>query len=205
MYKIFFKEGTLILTGKVEQELGRDFNAIHKFSNEGELKKFVQHIESQGTGQKAFVYYHDEEELFERFKACFKNLTAAGGLVWNHNRTHFLTITRLGQPDLPKGKLESGETPEQAATREVTEECGIAPLTITAPLTSTFHIYYLNHVPILKKTHWFEMIYAGKAAPTPQREENISNVFWTPREEREKFLTQTYPSMREVLNASSMT
>ncbi len=204
MYKIFFKEGTLILTDKVEQDLGSDFNAIYKFGNEGELKKFMQHIENQLNGRTAFVYYHDEDELFERFKACFKNLTAAGGLVWNHKRTHFLTITRLGLPDLPKGKLERGESPEQAAAREVTEECGIAPLTIITPLTSTFHIYYLNQVPVLKETHWFEMIYHGKVTPIPQREENISEVFWTPREEWKKFMSQTYPSMGEVLKAAGL-
>jgi ADP-ribose pyrophosphatase len=38
--------------------------------------------------------------------------------------------TRPGAPDrtleLPSGKLEPGETPEQAAARELAEECGLA-------------------------------------------------------------------------------
>jgi ADP-ribose pyrophosphatase len=42
--------------------------------------------------------------------------------------------TRLGAPErtleLPSGKLEPGETPEQAVTRELAEECGLAARSI---------------------------------------------------------------------------
>jgi len=59
---------------------------------------------------------------------------SAGGLVIDFSGTHGLLIGRLDQKDvsrerllwsLPKGHIESGETPEEAALREVMEETGI--------------------------------------------------------------------------------
>jgi ADP-ribose pyrophosphatase YjhB (NUDIX family) len=59
---------------------------------------------------------------------------SAGGLVIDYSGTRGLLIGRLDQKDatrerllwsLPKGHIESGETPEEAALREVMEETGI--------------------------------------------------------------------------------
>ena len=48
---------------------------------------------------------------------------------------------RLGVWDLPKGKVEKSEDIEQAAVREVQEECGLVDVRLVAPLTSTWHTY----------------------------------------------------------------
>ena len=59
---------------------------------------------------------------------------SAGGLVIDSSGTQGLLIGRIDQKDnararllwsLPKGHIEAGETPEQAALREVMEETGI--------------------------------------------------------------------------------
>jgi 8-oxo-dGTP pyrophosphatase MutT (NUDIX family) len=59
---------------------------------------------------------------------------SAGGLVIDFSGTQGLLIGRIDQKDatrerllwsLPKGHIESGETPEEAALREVMEETGI--------------------------------------------------------------------------------
>lgn len=59
---------------------------------------------------------------------------SAGGLVIDFTGTQGLLIGRIDQKDsaktrllwsLPKGHIESGETPEEAALREVLEETGI--------------------------------------------------------------------------------
>ena len=59
---------------------------------------------------------------------------SAGGLVISTSGSHGLLIGRIDQKDanktrllwsLPKGHIEPGETPEQAAIREVMEETGI--------------------------------------------------------------------------------
>ena len=51
-------------------------------------------------------------------------IIAAGGLVTNENN-ELLMIFRRGKWDLPKGKLDKGETIEECAIREVEEETGI--------------------------------------------------------------------------------
>ena len=59
---------------------------------------------------------------------------SAGGLVVDHSGKNGLLIGRIDHQDasgkrilwsLPKGHIEEGETPEQAALREVAEETGI--------------------------------------------------------------------------------
>ena len=59
---------------------------------------------------------------------------SAGGLVIDHSGKNGLLIGRIDHKDatgkrilwsLPKGHIEEGETPEQAALREVAEETGI--------------------------------------------------------------------------------
>ena len=75
---------------------------------------------------------------------------SAGGLVIDFSGTQGLLIGRVDLKDatrerllwsLPKGHIESGETPEEAALREVMEETGIGNLVIAGKLDSTYHIY----------------------------------------------------------------
>ena len=56
--------------------------------------------------------------------------TQAGGVVYRRNgkALEFLVVTARRRPKewvLPKGTIESGETPEDAAVREVEEEAGV--------------------------------------------------------------------------------
>lgn len=67
--------------------------------------------------------------------------THAGGVVVrrNGNDSRFLLVTAKRQPGLwvfPKGHIEPGETPEQAAVREVMEEAGV-DATVVAPVGAT--------------------------------------------------------------------
>lgn len=57
-------------------------------------------------------------------------IRAAGGVVWRHDDHGDLEVVLVHRPryddwTLPKGKLESGETDEHAARREVEEETGL--------------------------------------------------------------------------------
>jgi 8-oxo-dGTP pyrophosphatase MutT (NUDIX family) len=63
-------------------------------------------------------------------------LTHAGGVVYRREGgvAHFLLVTARHRPDewlFPKGHIERGETPEQAAAREVQEEAGVSAAVIT--------------------------------------------------------------------------
>jgi 8-oxo-dGTP pyrophosphatase MutT (NUDIX family) len=204
MYKIFLKDRVVLLTDSINSDLIAGFNGIHKLGSDGELKKFLSDFENNEDRKQAVIYHHNQYELFQRFRSCYKNLLAAGGLVWNPEKTHFLAMCRLGRPDLPKGKVEKEETFEMAAIREVEEECGISNPEITSKIGSSFHIYHLNNRAILKETRWFEMIYYGNATPVPQQEEKISDISWIDIKEVTKFAKETYPSIKEILKKAGL-
>ncbi len=137
---------------------------------------------------------HISEELSE-LKKKFIYIEAAGGLVYNKKK-ELLVIQRFGVPDLPKGKIETGEHPPEAALREVSEECGIMEQKIVSPLPASYHIYRLKNGFAIKKTHWFTMRYNGIERLMPQTEEDISAVFWADKAARHKLAEQTYPNLR---------
>ncbi len=67
--------------------------------------------------------------------------THAGGVVVRRDgaELRFLLVTARRQPGLwvfPKGHIEPGETPEQAAAREVLEEAGVEA-TVVGPVGAT--------------------------------------------------------------------
>ncbi|MFO8000744.1 MAG: NUDIX domain-containing protein [Marinilabilia sp.] len=204
MYKIFFKDRAIILTDRIDTDLSPDFGGIHKLGSEGELRKFLLDFESNENQKEAYIYHHNKYELLKRFRGFFKNMPAAGGLVWNKNRDHFLVLHRLGRPDLPKGKVEPNENFEEAARREVSEECGIALPDIIAPIGSSFHIYYLDDQPVFKETRWFEMVSEDTGSPTPQKEEDISSVTWLHISEAALFANKTYPSIKEIVKKAGL-
>ena len=80
-----------------------------------------------------FVFHSDIEELRERFKSCFHQVNAAGGLVRN-NEGHYLVMKRRGKWDLPKGKVNRNETIEHAAVSgKSLEETGLPDPEIVSP------------------------------------------------------------------------
>lgn len=103
-------------------------------------------------------------------------IEAAGGFIEKENK--YLFIRRHNKWDLPKGKLEKGETIENAAIRECEEECQVKNLKIIKRLSSTFHIYRYKKGYALKQAYWFYMKtdYAQKLIP--QKEEDITEVDW---------------------------
>lgn len=202
MYKIFFKDRVIHLTEEIEKNLNNDFDTILKYGNQGELADFIANFEKDESLKSAFIYHHNLHELLKIFRDCFRSLPAAGGLIWNDDFTAFLGIKRLGVYDLPKGKVEKDETFEEAAIREVKEECNIPTVELLDRLTSTFHTYKINEQNILKETRWYEMKYVDSIIPSPQREENIEDIFWVNKEKLEEFKNNTYPSIIEVLEKS---
>ena len=124
-------------------------------------------------------------------------IEAAGGVV--RSSGCILFIHRLGRWDLPKGKLEKGETPEVGALREVEEECGISGLRIAQALQPTFHTYIVKDKVVLKKTHWFEMNVDGLPTLTAQYEEDISQAIWATEANLPRLLKDTYPAIRDVM------
>lgn len=128
----------------------------------------------------------------------YQKIETAGGLVQRKN--DFLFIERNGLWDLPKGKVEKNETIEQAAIREIEEECGIEKPVINYLMGYTFHTYEYKGIPVLKKNWWFLLNYSGTKKVTPQKEEGISQVIWLQKKQWEKVMENTYPSIVQVLS-----
>lgn len=141
----------------------------------------------------------DVSSVWHRWVALFTLSIAAGGIVRNPDGD-ILVIFRRGKWDLPKGKLDADETPEQAALREVEEECGIRGLSLGRLVQVTFHTYTEKKKRILKKTYWYAMASDGQELPVPQAEEDIEAAEWmSPDDVRATVFANTYRSVREVL------
>ncbi len=123
---------------------------------------------------------------------------AAGGVVFN-TQNEILLIKRLGKWDLPKGKMEGEELPEESAVREVMEECGIDGLTISEKLPCTYHVYKMHNFNFLKITYWYKMQTDFDKPLTPQLEESITEVKWVPWESITPDTLDTYVSISELL------
>lgn len=150
----------------------------------------------------AGIYLHANLEALK--KAFFKKFTlihAAGGLVINE-KNEALLIHRLGKWDLPKGKMEPKETPEESCLREINEETGLVTLNIVRPLASTFHTYHQDAHFMLKETHWFLVNGNSTELLKPQKEEGIDGIEWVATGEMDKCLANTYASIRDVINSS---
>jgi 8-oxo-dGTP pyrophosphatase MutT (NUDIX family) len=105
---------------------------------------------------------------------------SAGGLVCNHYH-HILLMFKRGKWDMPKGRIEDGQSREKSALREVQEETGLpmSRLTIQGKLVSTWHTTQHQNIKYLKKTHWYLMQYDGDDDDTnPQVEEGIIECRW---------------------------
>ena len=90
----------------------------------------------------AGVFFHGKlEELKKAFFKKFTIVQAAGGMVKNE-KNETLLIFRRGKWDLPKGKLDKGESLEECAVREVEEETGLKNVKLVSPLIITYHTYH---------------------------------------------------------------
>lgn len=146
----------------------------------------------------AIIFDKDFMKLKSIFFKHFELIKAGGGLVKN-KREEILMIFRRGKWDLPKGKLDEGETIEECAKREVEEETGLQKLTVIKPLMITYHTYNLFGKHNLKETHWFLMHATGNEELIPQTEEEISEIKWVKKGDLESYLKNTFPTIEMVL------
>jgi 8-oxo-dGTP pyrophosphatase MutT (NUDIX family) len=149
----------------------------------------------------AGIFLHTNlEQLKKAFWKKFLLIKAGGGLVQNEN-DEILFIFRRDKWDLPKGKLDKGETIEQCAVREVEEETGLTNIVLKKLLVITNHTYNENGKHILKETHWYKMKATSAQSLIPQEEEQITGLKWITKHETKTLIKNTYPSIADVLNA----
>ncbi|WP_417429700.1 NUDIX hydrolase [Halpernia sp.] len=194
MYKVFVNEKRLSLTQTPE------LNVKHiKFDGSHSLEMAIEFLENTALNA-ANIYGENLNEIWEKFKSLFKEIEASGGVVYN-KKNEILFIHRLGKWDLPKGKLEKGESIEENAIREVEEETGLKDLILDQFINQTFHVYVeRNGEKILKKTNWFKMFYNGNETPVPQIEEGIKKVSWKNNDQiKSDVLPKTFNNIKLIL------
>jgi hypothetical protein len=132
--KIYFNDSVVVLTDNE----ATDAENVYVFENKQALAERLDCFE-KSDDDSLVVIHSDLNELFEYVKDCFNYVEAAGGLVALRDG-RILLIKRLGKWDLPKGKVEKGESLQETALREVVEECGLekSPL-IVGEWTHTLH------------------------------------------------------------------
>jgi 8-oxo-dGTP pyrophosphatase MutT (NUDIX family) len=112
-----------------------------------------------------------------------KKIQAAGGIVFQIDHEEVVTVLliyRNGCWDLPKGKLEKGESIEMCASREVSEETGSKLPMHLGDLGTTYHEYTQKGVDYGKTTFWYVMVLPQITKFIPQKKENIEYVEWVP-------------------------
>lgn len=105
---------------------------------------------------------------------------SAGGIVIFGNALLLLKKFN-GAWVLPKGKIESGESQEEAAIREVYEESGVSAEIVS--YVGKVHYDYRNtrdNDTILKTVHWFIMKTKSMGNTNPQKEEGFVEARYVP-------------------------
>ena len=208
-YKFFINNKILILCqnpGLVDEILdNEDLFIIKKYELPLQLTQTLEILLDNKNNSHLIIYDKDVDLLRKQLLAQYELIEAAGGLVENQNQ-EILLIYRLGFWDLPKGKIEKGETPEIAAIREVEEETGIKNLILGEKIKferflneGTYHSYFYKEKSIMKLTHWYQMKYSGDTQLIPQIEEDIEQAVWIKKTELTKYYDKMYPSIREIL------
>ncbi len=125
---------------------------------------------------------------------------SAGGVIFENGLVLIIHMrTRDGKRawTFPKGHLEPGETPRQAALREVGEETGW-DCEIVAPLGTARYSFERGGGLVNKEVVWFLMRRVGGDG-LPRTPEEVLDSRWLPLDEAGKLLT--YPSDLELLNS----
>ncbi|TAH02318.1 MAG: NUDIX hydrolase [Sphingobacteriales bacterium] len=199
--KIYFNNKPLFLCDAITEELEpyrHHDDAVYIDELNTHTVKSMLH-EMQLDKVHAGIFYHPNlDELKKAFWRKFTIIQAGGGLVENgHNE--ILIIFRRGKWDLPKGKLDEGETIEQCAVREVEEECGLTNIQLGPLLLTTYHTYNESGKAILKESHWYKMKVPGSPQLVPQTAEDIHEVKWIAKTGFAAIMSNTFPSIKDVL------
>lgn len=202
MYKISVNEIPLFLLDTengVKMLPGNEKNIINRYSGRAKsLHAYLDLMEKSQKYEAVAVYFDDVEQLFNDFSSLFKNISAAGGIVKNE-KNEILFIYRRGFWDLPKGKIDEGESTEAAAVREINEETGIHNMVIEKFLTNTWHVYKLEKKKILKKTYWY-LLKTTDSELIPQTEEDIEEAVWMTKESFLSEKRKVYGNILELLD-----
>ena len=202
--KIYFGNKPLFLTDAIDNDLEEyarhDDTVIIEELSAPAVNTVIHELKQQQI-HAAIMVHHDLDELKTRVFRKFQMVPAAGGLVMNE-KDEVLMIFRRGHWDLPKGKLDPGETIEACAIREVMEETGLSNVELLKPLVITYHTYDESGHHLLKDSHWYLMKSDSTQNLVPQQEEQISQIKWVNKADVPAYAQRSFPSIVDVLKTA---
>jgi 8-oxo-dGTP diphosphatase len=123
---------------------------------------------------------------------------AAGGVVWRERdgRIEVVLVHRPAYDDwtLPKGKVEPGESDEEAALREVQEEAGVG-CRLGPELASTQYRDRNGRLKVVR--YWAMTVISGEV----HAQNEVDDARWVPLDEARRCLT--YPRDVEVVDQAA--
>jgi len=198
MYKIYINETPLFLLQNDQlqsKKIDPENNLLIRYNGKARsLMNPIDMLEKTQRWESIIVYHGNVEKLIEDFESLYKILKAGGGVVENE-KGEILTMFRMGSWDLPKGKIDKGETKKAAAIREVQEETGLDEVNLEDFLLETNHTYKNRKGKrVIKRTYWYKMT-TSESEIRPEIEEDIELVEWMKPNE---FLTKK-PMYRNIV------
>lgn len=189
MYKVFVNNKVIILTTEFPANVAAKALPLKTTS----LKK-INRILLTTKVETLYLIHKNPEKLITYFKEKIPVTIAAGGVVRNHEGK-LLFIYRKNKWDLPKGKVDKGESLREGAKREVKEETGVKKLKVGELAGITYHIFKRSNRYQLKETHWFYMTTSYDGKLIPETKEEITKAVWKGTKKAEKALKKTYPNI----------
>ncbi len=194
MYKVFVKDAPLVLTSKLSETVNGNYFLLNSEAIQDAIDSLIKK-----KLQEAYIYHPNTEEILKKFTKKIPLEVAAGGVVTN-KEGKVLFIFRNNKWDLPKGKLDKGETIEECALREVEEETGVKGLKIENFLKTTYHIFKKNGAYHLKEVHWYAMKTNFKGKLVGQKSEGIEKAKWKGPKKIQKALENSYTNIKTLFS-----
>ena len=128
-------------------------------------------------------------------------IKTAGGIVLKNDKILF--IFKRGMWDLPKGKVEEGNSSKKTAKIEISEETGLpkSQLKIIKKLIPTHYHKRVDGEVIVKKTEWFLIKFKGdeNTPLVPDRDEGITECKWFAFDELVLVLEKSHGRIRYLI------
>lgn len=137
-------------------------------------------------------------------RARAKEETSAGGVVYRLDGgapLYLLIRDSYKNWGFPKGHVEEGEQPDDAALREVSEETGLADLAMRG-LIDTIDWHFRFRGTLIHKICHFYLMETVESSTSPQRTEGITACRWLPFNEADELIS--YANARDVLRKAGL-
>lgn len=204
MTTIYFDDRPLIIKKRIanleKADEQKQQHKIYADPDDEAIRRLMQEMMTN-KALTATIYSSNPDQTMSQIEANFTKILAAGGLVIAAP-DQMMLIFRKGKWDLPKGKLDDGETLEACAVREIEEETGVRQLELKGFLHKTFHTYTEKARGMLKETHWYHLT----THPQPlqaQTDEGIDQCIWVDDRNLANFTRNMHQSVKDVLTKAA--